>query len=92
MPLNPSVEWGVNAEQARAVQTRLGNMALLAAAVNRDAANRPFGEKKASYAQSQYLTTAEIAGYEGWDLEAIDARQARFAELAIATWPLTFGD
>jgi hypothetical protein len=92
LPLNPSAGWDVTAEQARAVQTRLGNMALLAAAINRDAANRPFAEKKASYADSQYQTTAEIAGFETWDFEAIDARQARFAELAVATWPLTFTD
>lgn len=92
LPLNPSADWEISAEQARAVQTRLGNMALLSAGTNRDLGNRPFAEKKASYEASAYVTTSEIAGYDHWNLEAIDARQARFAEFAITTWPLTFGD
>ena len=92
LPLNPAPEWHIDPEQARAVQTRLGNMALMREAINRDIGNRPFDEKKAIYGGSGYLTTAEIAGYERWDLEAIDSRQARLAELAVATWSLAFGD
>lgn len=91
LPLTPSEGWDVTPEEARAVQTRLGNMALLTAATNRDAGNRPFAEKKASYAGSQFATTADLANYENWNFAAIDTRQAQFAELAVVTWPLTFG-
>jgi hypothetical protein len=67
-------------------------MALMREASNRDAANSTFEVKRAFYRQSGYGTTLEIAGHERWDLDAIDSRQMRLAEAAVATWPLTFGD
>jgi hypothetical protein len=92
LPLNPGPEWKVDSDVARTVQRLLGNMVLLRANQNRDIANRHFSEKREIYRSSGYFITQQIANYDQWGLEEIRQRQAELAEIAIQTWPLTFGD
>ncbi|HEY5793716.1 MAG TPA: DUF262 domain-containing protein [Bosea sp. (in: a-proteobacteria)] len=90
LPLTPTAEWGVDAEQARSAQRLLGNMALMREADNRAVANKSFDEKRSVYAKSEYQTTSEIAERATWTLVDIEARQKELAASAVLTWPLSF--
>lgn len=89
LPLQ-SQGWGVDDETARSVQRALGNMALLPAALNAQIGDASFEEKKAAYAQCDYLLTKSIADKVEWGPEQIRERQRELASLAVRTWPLTF--
>lgn len=90
LPMIPTNDWKVDAEQARSAQRLLGNMALLREARNRDLGNKSFAEKKKVFAESDYQTTAEIAERDSWTLDDIVERQKELAASAVKTWPLTF--
>lgn len=90
LPLNPSADWNIDAETAKASQKLLGNMVLLKAGQNKDIANKTFAEKKVILAASGYQTTSEVAAYEQWTNTEIKERQAALAKSAVETWPLTF--
>ncbi len=87
-PINPDqVE---EDEIFEAAENMLGNMVLMRATKNKDLGNKPFPEKKPSYASSSYLITNQVAEYETWGMAEIKARQAKMAEIAIRTWSLDF--
>lgn len=92
LPLTPSSDWKVDAEEARSAQRMLGNMVLMREADNRDLANKSFEEKAKVYSTSRYVTTSEIAEWKTWTIADIEERQKRLATAAVGTWPLTFGD
>jgi hypothetical protein len=65
---------------------RLGNQVLLQPEVNRRLGTQPFALKVEAYRESAFPTTRLAAEYGEWTPEAIQARQARLAELAVAAW------
>jgi hypothetical protein len=92
LPLNPSADWKVDADTARAGQRLLGNMVLLRTNQNRDVGNALFPEKKEIFRQSGYFITQQVAEYDNWGLDEIQLRQVKMAKIAVKTWPLTFCD
>ncbi len=92
LPLNPSVDWKVDADTARAGQRLLGNMVLLRANQNRDIGNKTFSEKREMFKTSGYFITQQIGDYDNWGLDEIRLRQMDLAKIAVKTWPLNFGD
>ncbi len=65
----------------------LGNLSLLAAALNMQQQNGPFAQKVASYQQSQFLITRELAAKNQWTSNEITARQQALCAEAIRIWP-----
>ena len=65
---------------------RLGNLTLLSRKMNQAIRNAPFLEKRETYTVSDILLTRELAGYEEWNAQSIDSRQAGLADLAIDIW------
>jgi hypothetical protein len=76
-------------EDVRLLATRVGNLALLRASDNSRFNSRSFEEKRDTYGQSPYVLTKQLAEVSAWTPEAITARQARLALLAVETWPVT---
>lgn len=68
----------------------LGNQVLLSAEENNRIGNASFSDKAPVLAQSDLILTAEVGRVTDarWDPEAVKARQARLAELAVRAWPL----
>jgi hypothetical protein len=90
LPRNPEGNWPqFSREEAEAFHRRLGNLALLHAKGNSDLKSLPFTEKKAIYADAQYMLTRQIATLNDWTPETISARQREMARLALQTWPLS---
>lgn len=88
LPHSPEGEWAraFTPEQHERYVERLGNYLLLEAKLNnRRAGNAPLREKRAIYAESQFLTTREFP-FEEWSPQAIEQRQAAMARLATAIW------
>jgi len=76
-------------EHARNVYM-IGNMALLEASKNnKDAADKPFVEKKEVYTTSKYALANSI-NYNVWTPATIRDRQAHLARLATAIWKIQF--
>jgi hypothetical protein len=92
LPINPTVAWAVTEDVASAYYKRLGNMTLLHAADNVDAANNTFAKKKPIYAASPLEITKALGAYDEWGPTQIDDRQTELAKLAVRVWPLTFGE
>jgi uncharacterized protein with ParB-like and HNH nuclease domain len=68
----------------------LGNLTLLEAGKNsKDAANKPFEEKKAVYAGSKFALTQKITDPQ-WTSQNIKNRQAHLAKLATGIWKIQF--
>ena len=65
---------------------RLGNLTLLSRKMNQAIRNAPFLEKRETYTVSDILLTNELAGYEEWNAQSIDSRQAGLADLARDIW------
>lgn len=65
---------------------RLGNLTLLSRKMNQAIGNAPFLEKRETYTVSDILLTNELAGYEEWNAQSIDSRQAGLADLARDIW------
>lgn len=69
---------------------RLGNFTLLEARKNnKDAAAKPFAEKKAIYADSRYMLSRMIEASE-WTPKMIYHRQVKLASLACGIWKIQF--
>ena len=62
---------------------------LMDSALNVAAANAPFDEKKAFYADSNIEITRSLSELPEWTLERIETRQNELAEKAVLVWPLT---
>lgn len=67
---------------------RIGNLCLLQKTTNSNARSDSFSSKRSIYKDSPYFWTNSVAEHEEWTPEAIEARQARMAEVAIKAWPL----
>lgn len=68
----------------------LGNLSLLEAGKNtKEAANKPFEEKKAVYAGSKFAITQKITDPQ-WTTQNIKSRQAHLAKLATGIWKIQF--
>jgi hypothetical protein len=66
---------------------RLGNLALLEVALNRNLGNSPYPSKRSALAASAITTTRQLAEtYEHWTPETLATRQAQMAKRATAIW------
>jgi hypothetical protein len=88
LPENPETDWAQFAdEQLESMTYRLGNLTLLASAVNRDLGNKSFAEKREVYRTSEFEITRQLAEENAeWTAERIAARQSWMARLATAIW------
>jgi len=87
LPINPSANWSIDEETAKAYYRRIGNMVILQAKRNASLGNSDFGKKKTVLEQSAFLLTAEVAREADWGPAEITRRQSRLAKLAVETWP-----
>jgi len=88
LPQNPSSDWdAVKSADPKIVDecgTRLGNLCLLTQPRNKDAGNAGFSQKKKKMcADSELLTTQQVATYSTWDRKSIEQRQLWLASRAI---------
>lgn len=90
VPINPSDDWGIDEETARAAQKMLGNMVLIRSSDNVLMGNGAYPAKRAVLLKSAFKTTREAAAPERWTVEAIRSRQANQAQVALKTWALGF--
>lgn len=91
VPIKPSEEWTISAEEAASVQTLIGNLALLNSKKNVELGNVPFSEKVKVYKESPYRITHSLEKYgTNFGVQQIKERQEQLAKLAVKTWPLTF--
>lgn len=89
LPKNPvPEEWtAFPPDDHRAWVNRLGNMALLQKGPNDRIGNKPWKDKKPILEASELDLTKEAGGEGDWTKEAINERQDKLADLAVATWP-----
>jgi hypothetical protein len=96
LPENPTEEWedSIPRDKWDNAVYRLGNLALLAASVNREIGNASYGKKVDAYRQSAYAITSGIAeaAPEQWSLEYLGQRQERMAAMAARIWRSDFDD
>ncbi len=76
-------------EERSAYVFRLGNQALLKKSENRRIGNQPFAAKKRAFENSSLATTQEVGALDAWTPAAVDDRQARMAQRAVAIWRRT---
>jgi hypothetical protein len=88
LPKNPGSAWKIAPELAAANVKRLGNMVLMQAKKNNEAANAAFSEKRKEYKESTFVITNSVARYSEWTPTQIDERQARLAKIALQAWPI----
>ncbi|HNY41555.1 MAG TPA: DUF262 domain-containing HNH endonuclease family protein, partial [Bryobacteraceae bacterium] len=77
-------------DQCKANYNRLGNQVLLTGTINSKLGNEEFDVKKPALLASDYSLAREAGAHKSWGLDEIGAQQARLAELAVLTWPITF--
>ena len=70
----------------RALANTIGNLAVLEEDLAQRAFDRSFPEKKALYARSGILTTAELAGLDAWGTAAIAERSERLTRRFVEVW------
>lgn len=84
-------EWkNVSEDERDAYLGRLGNLALLDADENGALNAKGFEAKAKIFKKSKLKLTADLgnkAKYKDWDAAAIEKRQRKLADLAVATWP-----
>lgn len=94
LPENPSQAWesAISVDRQTQMVYRVGNLTLLEKRLNRDAGNRPFAEKLDVYRQSEYRMTRALEEHapDEWTTAAIEARQRRLADRAVAVWRTDF--
>ena len=82
---------GESEDEARARQAdmahRLGNLTLLSPPSNSHQSNRPFSQKRDEMRQSLLPLNQYFLSLDHWDEDAIDARGAYLAALALKVWP-----
>lgn len=88
LPLAPGANWLMDwdADDIRAYQRRLGNLALMSSKANSTVGNDSFDEKKKLYAQSSFSLTKLVSTYSEWDLDSIEHRQQAMAKTALKVW------
>lgn len=68
---------------------RIGNLTLLAGALNQSASNGPYKTKRALYAESTLFTTKSVsATYEDFRFAEVVTRSDQLSELALMLWPM----
>ena len=91
IPVNPSSEWSITADEAATSQTLIGNLTLLSSKVNGVVGNKNFADKRDAYKKSSYKITHDLENFTGdFGLTEVKRRQSELAKAAVATWPLTF--
>jgi hypothetical protein len=89
LPENPGEGWShFSEDEIRAYSRRIGNLVLLNAMTNSKIGNKPFNEKRPSYAASSLQLTKMAAEPTEWTKEEIEVRQKKLAKVAVRTWPL----
>jgi hypothetical protein len=88
LPENPAGNWPQFTDvEASAEVFRLGNMMLLEENLNRNAANLPFEDKKAIFANSNMVTAQDLSREtEDWSKAKINSRQQSLARIATSIW------
>ncbi|MCD6389145.1 MAG: DUF262 domain-containing protein [Desulfobulbaceae bacterium] len=92
LPEHPEQGWDIfdDTHHTRCVYL-LGNMALLAAATNRELGNKSYQEKKEIYLQSEFDTTRGISKhFAEWTPDTIRSRQSWMAKQACSKWSVSF--
>jgi uncharacterized protein with ParB-like and HNH nuclease domain len=90
LPRNPSDEWDIEPDLARAFYKRIGNLALLDPQANVKIGNAAFAQKRVEYKGSPFLITKDAAQRREWSAKQIEDRQRSLAKLAPQIWPLTW--
>jgi hypothetical protein len=94
LPENPSHDWdaSIPADRQQQFIYRIGNLTLLERKLNRDAANLTFEQKRPLYAKSEYRMTRALEEHAPieWNTAAIEARQQKLAQRAVAIWRSDF--
>ncbi len=94
LPEKPDASWSnaFSTNQQTSLVHRLGNLALLEPAINREIGNKPFAVKKARFTESRYASTRALGddGPDEWTPFAIESRQRDLAKSAIAVWRLDY--
>jgi hypothetical protein len=91
LPQNPNAGWNQFSDEAiEALAYRLGNMTLCETGLNRTLGNEDDRTKLTGYAQSQFITTRQIAEDQTeWNPDRLEKRQAYMAKQATAIWRVT---
>jgi len=92
LAINPDANLASDEEMldAATAENMLGNMVLLRSSKNTELGNASFADKRATYAESYYSITSQVADYDEWGMDQIRERQAAMAEIAKETWGLQF--
>ena len=89
LPRAPSGNWpSFNDDSASIYVNRLGNQVLLPRQANSNLKSTGFAEKRTIFQAAPYALTAEVGQNSDWTPDAIEARQALLATLAVRTWPI----
>ncbi|EGQ7768655.1 DUF262 domain-containing protein [Vibrio parahaemolyticus] len=83
---------GIAPQEYETWSNRLGNMVLCCSKLNKEAARKPFTEKKNILIEKsdEIKTTSSLGEYESWDKDSIDSRQKNLAEKALKVWSIDF--
>jgi hypothetical protein len=68
--------------------SRIGNLTLVAGALNIGASNNPFNNKKKAYLDSSLKLTQELLKMSQFKFTDVDRRSDSLAEIAVALWPM----
>ncbi len=74
-------------EEALGYIYRFGNLTLLSRRMNQQESNKPFSQKKGSYASSEFAMTKGLAEYDNWEKAEIEERSRHLAETAVRVFP-----
>lgn len=90
LPLNPTPYWDgfFKSDEFRTYHNRLGNLAIMSSKLNSTLGNASFPEKCQAYKNSAFVLTSSIADEGVWNKQAIEARQAKMADIAVKIWSL----
>lgn len=91
-PQSPNKDW-VRTFKASGEEesycSRLGNLTLLGAKLNKQASNNPYKDKrKDCYAKSQFKLTKELPDLATWTTKQVEERQSELFDLAIKVWDI----
>ena len=89
LPQEPGENWNhITAEDAKIWHKRIGNLTIMDSALNVAAANAPFVDRKAIYAQSRIEIARSLSELSDRTLERIQDHQNVLADKAVQVWPL----
>ena len=93
VPQSLNLSWvtymGGSDEEVQQASQKLGNLTLLNERLNKQAATKPFQEKRdCFYKKSKIAIANSLASYEDWTYTTISERQEDFADTATKIWSL----